>query len=182
MQYVVFDAYVSNANSSLKNDIIRTELSKLIAKCLAAYRMMIEHIGNKGFWDVCPDYFKENRDAMNENTDYIHMFLSLGPEDNSWGDGRYMYFIRDTNSSMLLEDFKKKFFNWMRFKHPNVKYRWTQDYSAFKRKGFDISRTNICKMCMQEARPDCCYFYDRSNRTTRVIIKYIRCIDNNEDF
>ncbi len=170
-----FEKYVDEIDGSLKDTIIENELSKIITKCLLAYRMLLKK-SRLGFWKACPEYFKENRDDLNQETDYIYKFLSLGPDDNVWGS-RYLYFIKVPGSTMLLEDFKNKFFNWLRFKHQNVKYKWTNDYSAFKRKGFEVVRTKICKVCHQEARKGCCDYYDPDNRTTRVTIKDIRCID-----
>jgi hypothetical protein len=38
-------------------------------------------------------------------------------------------------AAMLLQDFKNKFLNYMRFRHPGIKYRWSSDYSAFNRFG-----------------------------------------------
>ena len=40
--------------------------------------------------------------------------------------------VKVKDHCMMLEDFKRKFFNYMRFKHRNVKYNWAQDLSAFK--------------------------------------------------
>lgn len=177
----VFDKYVEDIDNSLKEKIISTELPNIIVKSITAYWMLLDYIGNKGFWNVCPEYFKENRDNMNESTDYIHMFLSLGPDDNAWSIDNYMYFIKEPDSIMLLEDFKKKFFNWMRFKHRNTSYKWTHDYSAFKRKGFEIVRTKICKVCQQESHINCCKYYDHANRTTRIVIKHIKCIENSSN-
>eukprot|EP00850_Spirogloea_muscicola_P022375 SM000290S10909 [mRNA] locus=s290:123565:131360:- [translate_table: standard] len=44
------------------------------------------HTGKAGFWSACPDYFKLNIANMHENTDYLHMFLTLGCGDNIWFD------------------------------------------------------------------------------------------------
>ena len=41
-------------------------------------------------------------------------------------------------------------------------------------------RTKICKVCQQVAVVNCCSLYDNANRTTRVVIKNIRCIENTD--
>ncbi len=175
-----FEKHVEQVDGSLKNRIIDTELSKIIAKSLIAYRVLVGH-AKTGFWNTCPNYFKYNRDDMNQDTDYIYRFLSLGPDDNVWGN-RYLYFIKEPESSMLMEEFKIKFFNWLRFKHQNVRYKWNNDYSAFARKGFTVISTKICKVCRRESHKDCCKFYGHANRTTRITIANIRCIEGvNED-
>lgn len=174
-----FEKHVDFIDGSLKNMIIKEELTNIMTKCLLAYRMLIKK-SRLGFWKACPDYFHENRDDMTQETDYIYKFLSLGPEDNVWGN-RFLYFIKESNSMMLMEDFKNKFFNWLRFKHQNVKYKWTNDYSAFRRLGFDVVQTKVCKVCHKEAQKDCCKFYDNGNRTTRITIKNIKCIEYGDE-
>lgn len=171
-----FDKYVKEMDDSLKQTIIDTELARIVVKSLKAYRMLLEHTGTKGFWNTCPDYFKDTRSEMNESTDYIHMFLTLGPDENAWSN-KVMYFVKIKNECMMLEDFKKKFMNYMRFRHPNVKYKWDQDLSAFKRLGYEIVYTKVCRSCLKEAHKECCENYDNANRSTRRVIKHIMCIE-----
>ena len=114
--------------------------------------------------------------TTNVACDYIHMSLSLGPDDNVYGK-RHVYFVKKPDSIMFIEDFRKKFFNWLRLKYHNAKYTWTSDYSAFKRWGFEVVRTKICKTCKKESHRDCCSNYDKDNRSTRTIIKNIACIE-----
>lgn len=171
-----FDKYVTNMDDSLRRKIIDTELSKIVVKSLKAYRMLIDRAGSRGFWNTCPDYFLETRDEMNQSTDYIHMFLTLGPDDNAWSN-RVLYFVQVKDEVMLLEDFKKKFRNYMRFRHPHVRYVWNDDLSAFKRLGYEIVRTKRCRYCNKEARPNCCVNYSNANRSTSKMIKHIVCVD-----
>lgn len=175
-----FDKYVSNIDDSLKQNIIDTELCKILVKSLRAYRMLIEHAGSRGFWNTCSDYFKDTRDEMNQSTDYIHMFLTLGPDENAWSN-KVMYFVKVKDHYMMLEDFKKKFLNYMRFRHPNVKYKWNQDLSAFKRLGYEIVYTKVCRFCLKESSKDCCENYDHANRSTRRLIKHIMCVEREVD-
>jgi phage/plasmid-associated DNA primase len=53
-----FTRYVSNQDSSLKASIMNKEISKILVKSLLAYRQLLNHIGKRGFWEVCPEYFK----------------------------------------------------------------------------------------------------------------------------
>ena len=141
-----FDRHVERIDSSLKEQIMQKELPKLVVKCLCAYRQLLEHTGNRGFWETCPEYFKDNIEDMNQSTDYIYMFLTLPPGDNVYGD-KNVYFRRQRGSSMLLQDFKKRFMNYMRFRHPGTKYQWNSDYSSFNKLGYNVTRKNICKAC-----------------------------------
>jgi phage/plasmid-associated DNA primase len=172
-----FDKHVTHMDDSLRQQIIDKELAQIVVKSLSAYRMLLEHAGISGFWSTCIDYFKETRDEMNQSTDYIYMFLTLGPDENAWSN-KVMYFVKVNDQCMMLEDFKRKFINYMRFRHPNVKYKWDQDLSAFKRLGYEIVYTKVCRACLQEARKNCCKNYDHANRSTRRIIKHIMCIEH----
>ncbi len=175
-----FDKYVAKVDRSMKDKIICTELSKIAVKSMIAYRQLIDYTKSSSFWSTCPDYFKTNVDDMSGCTDYIYMFLSLGPNDNVWGS-RYMYFIHDPGYFMPMEEFKTKFYNWLRFKHQNAKHRWTHDYSAFKRKGFEIAETKVCKRCGLESFKGCCPYYSQKNRSTQIRIKNIRCVEGDHD-
>ena len=81
-----FTRYVDTQDSSLKHRIITEELSRLVVKCLLAYRLLLERTGTDGFWTRCPAYLKENTSSMHETSDYVHMPLTLGLGDNSWYD------------------------------------------------------------------------------------------------
>ena len=118
---------------------------------------------------VCFQCSATSKEAYN----YIHMFISF---NNVFGS-RHMYFVKQQGSIMFMEDFKEKFFNWLKRKHNNVKYTWTGDYSALRLKGYEVVRAKICKTCQQEAHRNCCSSYDKDNRSTRTIIRNIAYIE-----
>ena len=171
-----FDKYVDTKDSQLEAKILATELPALVAKSLLAYQMLREHVGDSSFWERCPPYFVEQTDAMKQDIDYLYMFLTLGPNENTWSS-KSLYFRYVKDSCMLMEDFKKRFTNYMRYRHPQVRYRWRSDYSTFKRLGYEIVYTNICKACLTEARHGCCAAYNRSNRSKRYLIKHLLCVE-----
>jgi hypothetical protein len=172
-----FEKYVQKKDITLESRIIDYELPALIAKCIRAYEFIIETIGNKSFWDVCPEYFHENIREMNEQTDYIFMFLTLPPGDNVFA-GKDVYFMEQQGASMLMQEFKNKFMNYMRFKHPGVKYKWTSDYSSFNRLGYRVVHKNICKGCGSQAISGCCAKYSMANRSKRYFIENLVCVEN----
>ena len=47
---------------------------------------LLQFTNHQNFWDVCPEYFRNSRDKMSKHTDYVHMFLTVGPEGNSWAN------------------------------------------------------------------------------------------------
>jgi len=49
-----FNKYVEHKNITLEAEIIKYELPAIMAKCLKAYKYLLEHIGGRSFWDVCP--------------------------------------------------------------------------------------------------------------------------------
>jgi phage/plasmid-associated DNA primase len=171
-----FDNYVEKKDSFLKSKIVREELASLIAKCFHEYRQLREKMGDKSFWECCPEYFHDNTDEAKQETDYLYRFLTMDPEDNKWGFKR-LYFRNKQGSTMLLEDFKKKYHNYMKYRHPEVKYKWTSDYSSFKRLGYNVKCANTCKACMKTGGKGCCSEYNRANRSVRYIIENIKCIE-----
>ena len=174
-----FAKYVPVRNDTLEQQIITQELAALLVKSLIAYRQLLAYAGNRGFWDTCPDYFRDTRDEMNEHTDHLSMFLTLGPDGNAWSN-KSLYFMHVPGREMLLEEFKKKFANYMRFRHPNIKYKWKQDYAAFKRLGYDVVYAYICKSCLTNIGPGCCMHYSHTNRSKRYVIKNIVCIETED--
>ena len=172
-----FDRYVPNKDITLETKIIEYEIPAVIAKCLRAYQLMLEEICSKSFWDVCPNYFHENTREMSEQTDYIYMFLTLPPGDNVYGD-KDVYFMKQEGAYMLLSDFKNRFMNYMRFKHPGVKHKWTSDYSSFNKLGYKVVHQNVCKGCGSHALTECCTKYSVANRSKRYVIRNLVCIEN----
>ena len=114
--------------------------------------------------------------------DYVHMFLTLGFGDNSWYDRvanarKVMYFVQQPGRSLWMEEFKKKFFDYMRFRHPQVKHRWSKDYSAFKRLGYVVERRHMCRACKRPATRGCCENYSHANRSHVDVIVNIVCVE-----
>ena len=171
-----FDRHVTAIDSSLKEQVVQDELSKLVVKCLTAYRIMLDNTGTESFWNTCPEYFKENTEDMNHCTDYVYMFLTLPPGDNVYGD-KNVYFKRHAGSAMLLQDFKNKFMNYMRFRHPGVKYKWNSDYSSFRKLGYDVTYKHVCKACGSPATTSCCDEYHQANRSKRYIVENLVCVE-----
>ena len=177
-----FTRYVPTQDSSLKHRIITEELACLVLKCLRAYRQLLERTGTSGFWTHCPAYFQETTSSMHETTDYVHMFLTLGQGDNVWYDRasncrKVMYFIQKHGHNLWMEEFKKKFYDYMRFRHPQVKHRWSKDYSAFKRLGYMVDRRHMCRACKQSATRGCCSNYNHANRSHVDVIANIVCVE-----
>lgn len=171
-----FNKYVPSKDITLETRIIANELPDIVAKCLRAYQFLVEQTGSKSFWDVCPEYFHENTREMSEQTDHLYMFLTLPPGDNVYGD-KDVYFMKLPGAAMLLQDFKNKFLNYMRFRHPGIKYRWTSDYSAFNRLGYRVVHQHVCKACCSHATAGCCPNYSVANRSKRYVIENLVCVE-----
>jgi len=117
---------------------------------------------------------------MCEETDYIYMFLTLPPGDNIYGN-KDVYFKKVEGSVMLLQDFRRKFINYMRYRHPGVKYKWTSDYDSFERLGYKIDYINVCKGCKSRSKIGCCSEYNIANRSRRYVIENLYCVENPVD-
>ncbi len=168
-----FDKYVPQKNTTLEKRIIEAELPNIVAKCLKAYKSIVQQTGNKSFWDVCPKYFSENIGKTSNQTDYLYMFLTTFP----FGDGGH--FMKQQGEIMLLQNFKKKFFDYMQFRHPEVRYRWTSNYSIFNQLGYRVAVCNMCKgPGYHLAAAGCCSEYSYLNRNKRYIVENIIWIED----
>ena len=72
---------------------------------------------------------------------------------------------------------EEKFYDYMRFRHPLVKHRWTKDYSTFKRLNYVVERRNMCRACKRTAVSGCCDDYSHANRSNVDIITNIVCVE-----
>jgi hypothetical protein len=65
------------------------------------------------------------------------------------------------------------FMNWMKYRHPHVRHKWTSDYvqSAI------ASPTRIGVYVFINRGGACCSNYNRSNRSKRYIINNIECVE-----
>jgi hypothetical protein len=90
---------------------------------------------------------------------------------------KVMYFVQRPGHTLWMEEFKKKFYDYMRFRHPLVKHRWGKDYSTFKRLGYVVERRNMCRACKRAAVGGCCDDYSPANRSNVDIITNILCIE-----
>ena len=88
-----------------------------------------------------------------------------------------MYFVQHDGYTLWMEEFKKKFYDYLRFRHPLVKHRWTKDYSTFKRLGYVIERRHMCRACKQAATRGCCANYGHANRSHIDVITNIECVE-----
>ncbi len=177
-----FTRFVAEQDSSLKRRILEEELARLVVKCLLAYRQLVSHTGTAGFWARCPAYFQENTASMQETTDYVHMFLTLGSGENMWFDKstncrKTLYFVQRPGHTLWMEEFKKKFQDYMHFRHPQVKHTWTKDYATFKRLGYLVERRNMCRACKFPARVGCCAYFSHANRSNVDAIMNIVCVE-----
>lgn len=78
---------------------------------------------------------------------------------------------------MLLQYSKNMFINYMRFRHPGTKYKWTLDYSSFHKLGYDVTIRHVCKGCGSPDGADCCDEYYPANRSKGYIIENIVCVE-----
>jgi len=173
-----FENYVEKKDSTLEENIRQKELPALIGKCLKWYHILVQYVGTCSFWEVCPEYFSDSLDELRHEVDYIHMFLTQDVDENIWARGGF-YFQRVEGESMLLSDFKKKFNTWIWFNH-HIRYKWTSDYSSFKRLGYSVEKIQTCKACMKTGG-NCCPNYNRHNRSMKYVINNLRCVELNAE-
>ncbi|KAI8815684.1 uncharacterized protein EV422DRAFT_572497 [Fimicolochytrium jonesii] len=173
----LFNEFIESRDTTIQQTVIANELANLVFKSLTAYWRYASRKGSD-FWDFCPVYFHDNKEYINNATNYIHRFLTAGPDENKSKEA--CFFVRkrvlegDARLRCTLDDVKKMFMNYMKFNHPQVKYTWDEnDLTTFKQLGYEISLLHICKSCGKKAKggkEPCCEHYHAANRTKRTYV------------
>jgi hypothetical protein len=160
----------------LENKIIKTELTNIIWKSLNTYLDIINETIGLDFWDFCPIYFKDLQLEIRQELNYVTKFLTASPEDNCSLTKKYYVLFRQGHVETLA-DVKSKFFQFMEYKHPNVRREWKSDYTPFKQLGYNIIEKNICKSCKKNANKGCCPNYHSSNRAKKTVVENIELVE-----
>ena len=167
---------IINKDTTLKNQILETEKTKLLIKFIKAYNHYILKFGNVAFEDWGRKfnfyYFDDGRDEYKLENDLLYSFLNSSKDDNKTNRSN-IWIQYETDKIVQLEDFKKSFKAYLKFKHNKTDYKWsnTSDTETLKKCGYIIETRNICASCNKEGKKGCCENYHASNRRKKVIIK-----------
>ena len=171
-----FKNFIAQPDPNLEANILNEELSNIVWKSINTYLDIIEEAKGKDFWQFCPQYFKDSQLEVRQELNYVTRFLTADSNDNCSKYKRY-YVLYKPGHKENMADVKSMFMKYMSFKHPNVRYEWKADYTAFKQMGFKIIDQHMCKSCKKHAIKGCCENYHTSNRSKKTMVENIQLVE-----
>jgi len=173
----VFDTFITNKDTKLERTIIDNELPNLINKCLVCYWNMVKKHPKADFWEICPTYFRENKEIGRMASNYLHRFLVADKNENKTLTSCYYVrkVLREPRICCPIEDVKKMFERYMKFNHESIKKCvWDDtDHATFKALGYEVKKVHMCKACNKKAvggKEKCCEDYSQANRVKKVSV------------
>ena len=117
---------------------------------------MIEN-NDLDIWSICPEYFHEQKEELRIERNPFYKFLL----ENT----RY-----EKDSIITLEELRENFSNWLGKKVNKL------DVGTIKQvhQEYEFFKSNICKNCNKTHKKGCCENYNRTQRTSKNIIKNIK--------
>jgi phage/plasmid-associated DNA primase len=119
----VFETFIANKDTKLENTIIEQELPHLFFKCLKCYWNMVKDNSKADFWDICPNYFIENKEIGRVASNYVHRFLVADKNENKTKTSCFYVrkIVKNPRIATPIEDVKKMFSRYMKLNHETVK-------------------------------------------------------------
>lgn len=161
MVTVRFDNIISNPEDGLLKRIIETELPNIVARCLKAYRVMINQAeAAGGFWKCVPHVMIDWKNRLSASTNKLSQFLEMDDDERGCSigciEGKVTWLI----------DFKAV------FEAKMGRGTYIADPAVFSGFGFRVSdkREKVCKSCKQPSRLGCCPDYCTGNRVDKNLI------------
>jgi len=151
---------VYEANVTLKQRIIETELPAFIYKCVSYYNKILLNNNERGIWQICPEYFLEQQEDVRTERNPLCKFLK---EKTRYKKG----------NMVNMEDIRGAFSNWMDKKIVKL------DNGTFGQvnKEYIVEILRVCKHCNQESRKGCCEKSNNKDRTKKTVVGNIEMID-----
>jgi hypothetical protein len=159
-----FATLVTSRDTTLKEQIVKTELVTVILRSIARYRLVCDRYKSLDFWaKIAPPSLREVQREVKEATNYLANFLVNGDD--------YYQILYVKGQITPMDHLEKAFSNHMRFKHKIEKAKIGQDKHPIKAAGFTIECVNLCKTCNQKASKDACgEHYSAKNRYKKQVI------------
>jgi phage/plasmid-associated DNA primase len=72
--FFLFSFKVKNGDTKLGKKL-KNEFAYILQACIKGYLKTVNENDSKGIWNIVPEYFKESRETMSENTNGLTHFL-----------------------------------------------------------------------------------------------------------
>jgi phage/plasmid-associated DNA primase len=155
-----YERNVYNPDPTLKTKIINEELPAFIYKCLSLYHKILEEDGKKDIWHICPDYFLEQQEEVKVERNPLYKYLL-----------EHTRYKKD--NIVPLEEIRKNFNQWI---GKNVKGLDNGTFGQVN-ENYIISSVKTCKHCTKEHKKGCCEDYNRSERSSKKIVRNIELLE-----
>jgi phage/plasmid-associated DNA primase len=155
-----FEKHVSRPDPTLKQRIVATELPAIIYKSLLAYKKLLDNIGKRDIWGICPEYFSDQQQDQKMETNPLFRFLL---EKTFYKEG----------NRMLMSDIKEQFSAYI------GKPIRKMDNGTFAQANTEyiVEKSMICKHCTKKAEKGCCESYCHNDRLCRVTVFNIELVN-----
>ena len=155
-----FEKHVSRPDPTLKQRIVSTELPAIIYKSLLAYKKLLDNIGKKDIWGVCPEYFSDQQQDQKMETNPLFRFL-LERTVYKAGNRMLMSDIKDGFSAYIGKPIRK------------------MDNGTFAQANSEyiVETVKICKHCTKKAEKGCCESYCHKDRLCKVTVLNIELMN-----
>jgi phage/plasmid-associated DNA primase len=164
---------VNDRDTQLKANIIETELTTVMLRCMFAYREKCAEIGSRDFWKCMPKALRDAQDEVKQESNPLANFLANGSS--------YYQIIHEELAVTTLVDLSKAYSNYMEFDMKKPKQVLGTDFYPIKAAGFAMNKINMCKNCKKPAdRKLCGEHYNHLNRAKRMCILGMRILKNHE--
>ena len=164
----LFTELITTRNTTLKKEIIQSELATIMLRCIVRYRLTCERYGSADFWTrIVPAALREIQAEVKESTNHLANFLANGDD--------YYQILYEKESFTPLVELEKAYSNHMRFVHKEEKAKIGDDKHPIKAAGYTIQRLHFCKECRQKAsKKTCKEHYHSSNRYQKYVVQNMR--------
>lgn len=159
----LFSNTIDEKDSKLLNKLCE-ESGSIVLKCVSEYFEFIkEHPGEADFNKFLGEDLQVLKKDFKEFSDPLSEFLGLGRQ--RIGDHYYSIIYKE-GEKCKVNDFKKRFENWLSGTKHDQTFRLNTKHTEFKKNGFVYSEEKVCKSCGNKAAKGCCDNYNKLNRTT----------------
>ena len=164
----LFTELITTRNTTLKKEIIQSELPTIMLRCIVRYRLTCERYGSADFWNIIvPAALKKAQAEVKESTNHLANFLANGDD--------YYQILHEEGHLTPLVDLEKAYSNHMRIVHKEEKAKIGDDKHPIKAAGYTIQRLHVCKTCHQKASKETCgEHYKSDNRYRKFFVQDMR--------
>ena len=145
---------------------IKKEVPFMLPYIIDKYHQMLKKAGEKSFWDVCCEYYREQREENAITQMPLVEFLNTPRNDK----GYWVENVED--NTVQWDDFVKAFQGWMKGVHKvtNATLNQVSDASTIKSAGYPFIRHLYCSKCKNRFSKNCCSNKDRKKRKGKPVI------------